>query len=78
MRLLEVYQPFLFLAPVARRINVLYVLASFFVVAPTHKTIPLLNVGLKLAVEAPAKRQVRRGEVTEDPRNWLPTRHKEG
>lgn len=50
----------------------------FFLVAPTQKTIPLLNVGLKLALEAPAKRQVRGKEVTEDPRNWLPTRHKGG
>jgi hypothetical protein len=37
----------------------------------TQGTIPLPNAALKLAQVAPVKRQ-----VTEDPRNWLPTRHK--
>lgn len=39
----------------------------------TQGTIPLLNAALKLVLDAVVKRQ-----VTEYPRNWLPTRHKRG
>jgi hypothetical protein len=47
-------------APVAGHISVLYLLLLLGR-SSTQDTIPLLNVGLKLALEAPAKRQVQGG-----------------